>query len=137
MILVTMGLKAQKIDSIFVNLYTDSLKKGTHNYINIDGLYSNGSYLPLDSNDIIFKSSHGIFYGNNLWIPEDLKEPKVTIHVTMRKQPALVRQFDMYIKTTEDPHDLMSNEEVIEKIKDDLKKEQKQSKKDRKNKEKD
>ena len=30
--------KAQKIDNIFVNLYTYSLKKGTYNYINIDRL---------------------------------------------------------------------------------------------------
>jgi len=55
-------VKAQKIDSIYANLYTDSLKKGTYNYINIDGLLSNGSYLPLDSTQVIFKSSAGKFF---------------------------------------------------------------------------
>ncbi|MEO6720710.1 MAG: hypothetical protein ABIN67_10090, partial [Ferruginibacter sp.] len=54
-------VKAQKIDSIYVNLYTDSLKKGTYNYINVDGRLSNGSYLPLDSSQIIFKASAGKF----------------------------------------------------------------------------
>ncbi|MBA3674977.1 MAG: hypothetical protein H0W75_08510, partial [Chitinophagaceae bacterium] len=58
---------AQRIDSIFVNLYTDSLKKGTYNYINVDGLLSNGRYVPLDSTQIIFWASVGKFSGNDLW----------------------------------------------------------------------
>ena len=39
--------RAQKVDSIYFNLYTDSLKKQVHNYINVDGKFSNGSWLPL------------------------------------------------------------------------------------------
>ena len=35
-ILITTFAKAQKIESIHINLYTDSLKKGTYNYINVD-----------------------------------------------------------------------------------------------------
>jgi len=54
--------KAQKIDSIYVHLYTDSLKKGTYNYINIDGKLSNGRYLPLDTTDLVFSASDGKFY---------------------------------------------------------------------------
>ena len=42
-------LKAQQVDSIFLNLYTDSLKKGQHNYINVDGKLSNGKWMPLTS----------------------------------------------------------------------------------------
>ncbi len=33
---------AQKIEYVNFNLYTDSLKKGLHNYINVDGYIGNG-----------------------------------------------------------------------------------------------
>ena len=39
---------AQKVDSIYFHLYTDSLKKGQHNYINVDGKLSNGSWMPVN-----------------------------------------------------------------------------------------
>jgi len=41
-LLCSLFAKAQKVENIYVNLYTDSLKKGTFNYINIDGKLSNG-----------------------------------------------------------------------------------------------
>jgi hypothetical protein len=94
--------KAQKIDSIFVNLYTDSLKKGTYNYINVDGLMSNGKYLPLDSSHIIFKSNHGKFFGNSLWLDKDFKGDKVHISVCLKNNAASLQEFDMYVKKKED-----------------------------------
>jgi len=94
--------KAQKIDSIFVNLYTDSLKKGTYNYINVDGLMSNGKYLPLDSNHIIFKSDHGEFFGNSLWLDKNFKEEKVHISVCLKNNAASKQEFDIYVKKKED-----------------------------------
>jgi hypothetical protein len=109
--------KAQKIDSIYVNLYTDSLKKGTYNYINIDGLLSSGKYLPLDTNQIILSSSYGKFYGNSLLIDKDCKVEKVHIHVTLKKNPALSKHFIMYIKKKEDNERLPTAEEVINKMK--------------------
>ena len=48
---------SQKIDSISFHLYTDSLKKGQHNYINVDGKLSNGHWQPLTSKEIQFSSS--------------------------------------------------------------------------------
>ena len=105
--------RAQKIDSIYVNLYTDSLKKGTYNYINIDGLLSNGKYLPLDSSHLIFKSSYGKFYGNSLLIDRDCKVEKVMINVSMRKNPALHKEFVMYIKKKEDNERLPTAEEIL------------------------
>lgn len=94
--------KAQKIDSIYVNLYTDSLKKGTYNYINIDGLLSNGTYMPLDSNHIIFSSSYGKFYGNNLFIDSSKCFGEVLINVKLKKYPAVQKSFSLFIKTKED-----------------------------------
>ncbi len=112
----TSGVQAQKIDSIYVNLYTDSLKRGTHNYINVDGLLSNGSYQPLDSTDIIFKSSDGKFFGNSLLIDKDFSKEKITIEVTCRKNPLLHKRFDMYIKTKPDNEQLKTEEELLNEM---------------------
>lgn len=105
---------AQKIESIYVNLYTDSLKKGTYNYINIDGRLSNGKYLPLDSTQVIFSSSYGIFYGNSLLIGKDCTEEKINIKVTVRNNPAMQKEFVMYVKKKEDGK-LPTMQEVLKK----------------------
>ncbi len=106
--------KAQ-FDSICVHLYTDSLKRGTLNYINIDGLRA-GLYQPLDSNDIAFDCSYGEFFGNNLWIPEKYHYEKVRIRATVRKQPLLYKEFYLYIKREEDPP-LKTEKELLEEMK--------------------
>ena len=109
--------KAQKIDSIYVNLYTDSLKKGTYNYINIDGRLSNGSYLPLDNNDLTFTTSAGEFKGNSLWIDKDFKQNKVSIKVILKSNPSLHKEFDIYIKQVPDNEKLKTTEEILNEIK--------------------
>ncbi len=95
--------RAQKVESIYVNLYTDSLKKGTFNYINIDGKLSNGKYLPLDSTHLIFWASAGKFNGNSLWIDQDIAIDKVDVKVRLRSDPSLVKEFTIYIKKKPDP----------------------------------
>jgi len=107
--------KAQKIESIHVNLYTDSLKKGTFNYINIDGKLSNGKYLPLDSTDLIFWASEGKFNGNSLWIDSDITSEKVDIKVTSKANPSLHKEFTIYIKKKPDP-ELKTKEELMKEM---------------------
>ena len=109
--------KAQRIDSIYVNLYTDSLKKGTYNYINIDGRLSNGRYLPLDNNDLTFTASAGEFKGNSLWINKDCKENKVSIKVILKSNPLLHKEFDIYIKQLPDNEKLKTKEEILNEMK--------------------
>lgn len=108
---------AQKIDSIYVNLYTDSLKKGTYNYINIDGRLSNGRYLPLDNNDITFTASAGEFKGNSLWIDKDFKQDKVSIKVVLKSNPLQHKEFDIYIKQKPDNEKLKTSDEIINEMK--------------------
>lgn len=108
----TLG-KAQKIDSIYVHLYTDSLKKGTYNYINIDGKLSDGSYLPLDSTQIIFTSSDGKFYGNSLYLDPNFPKEKVTIKAILRSNPSMYKQFDVYIKKIPNPATLKTLDEIL------------------------
>ncbi len=112
----SLATKAQKIDAIFVNLYTDSLKKGTHNYINIDGQLSNGKYLPLDSTKIIFSCAQAKFEGNSIIIPSDFSAEKVTIKTTLKTNPTIFKEFDVYIKKMVDPP-LKSTNEVLAEMK--------------------
>lgn len=106
-------VKAQKVDSIFVNLYTDSLKKGTYNYINVDGLLSNGRYMPLDSNQVIFWASEGKFSGNSLWLDKDFKYEKVFIKVMLRRNLMVSKEFTVYIKKKPDNEKLKTAEELM------------------------
>ena len=115
-ILFAQFTKAQQVESIYVNLYTDSLKKGTLNYINIDGQLSNGKFLPLDSTHLIFWSSAGKFSGNSLWIDRDFAAAKVDIRVSLRKNPALVKEFSIYVKQKSDP-ELKTLDEIMNKSK--------------------
>ena len=115
-ILLISCARAQKIDNIHVNLYTDSLKKGTFNYINIDGHLTNGNYLPLDSTDVIFWSNEGKFYGNSLWIDKDFTKEKVSIKVVLRKNLSLSREFTMYIKKNPDNEKLKTSEELMNEL---------------------
>jgi len=105
--------KAQTIDSIYIHLYTDSLKKGTYNYINIDGRLSNGRYLPLDSSDLIFTASAGEFKGNSLWIDKDFKQKKVAIKVILKNNPSQHKEFEIYVKQKPDNEKLKTVEEIM------------------------
>ncbi|MEO6549474.1 MAG: hypothetical protein ABIN94_15840 [Ferruginibacter sp.] len=112
----TTATKAQKIEKIFVNLYTDSLKKGTLNYINIDGQLANGQYLPLDSTDILFTASAGKFIGNCLWVDPNFREDKINIKVVLKNNPSIVKQFDMYIKKKPDNERLKTTDEILHEM---------------------
>lgn len=121
-ILIGPFAKAQKIEKIFINLYTDSLKKGTYNYINVDGQLSNGKYIPLDSSQIIFHANEGKFYGNNLWIDKDFKNEKVYIKVFLKEDPNLSKEFTIYIKQKPDNEKLLTSEEILKEKKTKKKK---------------
>lgn len=107
---------AQKIDSLLVNLYTDSLKRGTFNYINIDGQLSNGRYLPLDSTHLSFSATAGHFSGNNLWIEPNFSGLKITVTVVLKSNPALHSSFDVYVKQVEPNEKLKTTEELLEEM---------------------
>ena len=111
-LLASLGSKAQDIQSIHVNLYTDSLKKGTFNYINVDGQLANGRYLPLDSTQLHFSCSAGHFEGNNLWIDKDTRTEKVHVKVSLKKNPAMTKEFDIYVKQKPDP-ELKTMDEIM------------------------
>ena len=113
LILVCGKSQAQQLDSIFFNLYTDSLKKGTYNYINVIGKLSNGSFRPMDSTQLIFTSSYGKFYGNSLWLPFEPTVEKVDITVKARQNPSQTLYRTIYIKKKADDEKLKTMDEIM------------------------
>jgi hypothetical protein len=106
LLLFTGSLKAvtaQKVESIHFNLYTDSLKKGQYNYINVDGKLSNGRWWPLTSKEVTFFCTAAEFSGNELIIPDDFKEEKVTVKVVLKANPSVVIEKTIWIKKIPDP----------------------------------
>lgn len=103
LLLVTTKIGAQKVDSIFFHLYTDSLKKGQHNYINVDGKLSNGQWLPLTNKEIIFACNQALFQGNELIIPLDFLDEKVKVTATLKSDPSTRIEKTIWIKQSPDP----------------------------------
>ena len=112
-ILATVISKAQKVDSIFFHLYTDSLKKGTYNYINVDGKLSNGAWKPLTAKEIQFSSSSCIFSGNELVIPANFREEKITVKAVLKSNPSISIEKTIWIKRKPDPEILPTQEELM------------------------
>src|SRR3954471_11114765 len=98
LIFVSFAARAQKIDSIYFNLYTDSLKKGVYNYINVDGKYSNGKFLPLMSDEVEFSSTAGRWEGNNIVIDTGSRIDSVVITAILKKDPSIKRTVTIFMK---------------------------------------
>ena len=104
---------AQKVDSIFFHLYTDSLKKGTYNYINVDGKTSDGKWKPLTGKEIEFTTSYGKFNGNELILPDEPTVEKLTVKAVLKSNPAIWREVTIWIKKKPDPEILPTKEEIL------------------------
>jgi len=105
--------RGQQVDSIFFHLYTDSLKKGTHNYINVDGKMHDGRWKPLTAREISFSSSHGVFEGNDLVLPVDFAGEKITVTAVLKADTSLRKQITIWIKKKQDDEQLPTKEEVM------------------------
>lgn len=115
LMLLSLISKAQKIDSISFHLYTDSLKKGTHNYINVDGKYATGKWLPLSNKEIDFTTSYGEFEGNELVLPAECKVDKVTIKAHLKSDPSKWKEVTIWIKKKPDDELLPTKEDILKK----------------------
>jgi hypothetical protein len=108
--LITFG---QKIDSIYFHLYTDSLKKGTHNYINVDGKLSNNKWQPLTGKEIKFTATYGEFEGNELVVPDHPNEEKITVRAELKSNPSIWKEVTIWIKKNPDNELLPTKDEVM------------------------
>jgi hypothetical protein len=107
---------AQKVDSIYFHLYTDSLKKGFYNYINVDGKMSDGTWAPLDSSEILFLSDGGFFKGNDLFIDSSYTGESVRVKAILKSNPAIRKEVVIYIRKRGFTEPLKTNEEILDEI---------------------
>lgn len=107
---------AQKIDSLYFNLYTDSLKKGFYNYISVDGKLADGSWQPLDSTQVIFTSNGGFFKGNDLFIDSSYSGETVTIKAMLINNRNIWKETTIYIRKRGFDEPLKSNEEILNEL---------------------
>ena len=116
LLLFTLSLvraKAQQVDSLYFNLYTDSLKKGTYNYINVEGKLSSGRIIPLDSSQVVFSCSTGQFMGNSLWLDPDTRTDKIEVVARLRDNPRKKITVLIYIKRLEYSGRVKTMDEVL------------------------
>lgn len=112
-ILISVAAQAQKIDSIYFNLYTDSLKKGVYNYINVDGKLSTGKFLPLMADEVVFSSSSGKWDGNNLIIDATSKIDSVVITAALKNHPEVKKSVCIHVKKIEVEPALKTEDELL------------------------
>ena len=124
-IIVYNSVSAQKIEAIQFNLYTDSLKKGFYNYINVDGKLDDGTWLPLDSNHVIFISDEGFFRGNDLFIDSSFTGEYVRVKVILKSNPSITKSVRIYIRKRGFDEPLKTDEEIINGIRSEQKKKKK------------
>lgn len=113
-IIASFATKAQKVESIYFNLYVDSLKKGVYNYINVDGKLSSGSFLPLMADEVQFSSSCGKWDGNNLIIDSASKADSVVITAVLKTRPEVKKMVTIYMKKIDIIPVLKTEKELLE-----------------------
>lgn len=113
-VLFSFAAKAQKIENIYFNLYTDSLKKGVHNYINVDAKYTNGTYLPLMTNEVVFTSTDGKWDGNNLILERTFKKDSVVVTAWLKERPEIKKSVAIYMKKIETEPPLKTEKELLD-----------------------
>lgn len=105
----------QPVDSIYFHLYTDSLKKGVHNYINVDAKLRDGRWLPLTARELNFTSTAGRFEQCNLILDTAFKGEKVTVKASLKRDPQIWREVTIYLKTVDTVERLRTVEEILQR----------------------
>ncbi len=111
-------LQLPVLKNIRYNLYTDSIKPILNYYVNIEGEFSSGRILPLDSNTILISASQGNMKGMEWVAPAKRNFDKVIFTATVKGMPHMSISKTVYLKQYIDPRDALdyqdaSEEEII------------------------
>ena len=107
---------AQKIDSIYFHLYTDSLKKGFYNYINVDGKTADGRWMPLSSQEVDFfvaDTASLRFQKNDLFIDSTYSAETVRVKAVLKSNPTVWKEVVIYIRKRGFNEPLPTNEDIF------------------------
>lgn len=106
-------LSAQSIVDIRFNLYADSVKTTIDNYINVEAKLSDGRFIPLTSENIIFKSDYGYWEGNSLVLSKEKNIFKVNISAQLRDNPSKNISTTVYVQQYPDAGAFLSEENFM------------------------
>jgi hypothetical protein len=115
-LLFVLKAPAQKVESIYFNLYTDSLKKGFYNYINVDGKCADGTWMPLDTTQIKLTATAGTFKGNDIFIDSSYTGETITVKAVLKRDPAIWKEVVIYIRKRGFDEPLKTNDEILNEM---------------------
>ncbi|HEU4904469.1 MAG TPA: hypothetical protein VFT06_16805, partial [Flavisolibacter sp.] len=101
------------------HLYTDSLKKGFYNYINVDGRTTNGNWMPLSSQELDFSTNNDTclkFQNNDLFIDSAYAKETVTVKATLKSNPRVWKEVTIYIRKRGFDEPLKTNQEILDEM---------------------
>ncbi|RYD57357.1 MAG: hypothetical protein EOP56_08595 [Sphingobacteriales bacterium] len=115
---VSVSLSIPILGDMRFNLYTDSIKPILNYYVNVEGTFTNGQILPVDTSLITVTSDNGMMKGMEWIAPKQRSFDKVKFTATSKYNPSLSMSATMYIKKFDDPRDAPGYEDRTE---DDIK----------------
>jgi hypothetical protein len=98
---------------MYFNLYVDSLKKGTFNYINVEGKFSNGSYMPLTSDELDFTCDSAKFDKSSLFIDSNFVPRFVKVCAVYKKDRSKKVEMRIPIRQYVAEEKLKTEQEVL------------------------
>jgi hypothetical protein len=69
--------------------------------------------MPLTEKEVLFSCSTARFEGNELVIPPDFKDEKVTVKAVLKSNPSLSLERTIWIKKKPDPAVLPTQDEIL------------------------
>jgi hypothetical protein len=112
-----------RLKRIYFNLYTDSIKTVLHYYVNVEGEYSDGRVLPMDTSLIRIIADRGIMSGNDWIAPKQIDFEKVTFHAIAKDDPRINDRVTVWLKRLKDPRDEMDADDMdMPVVPDDIRK---------------
>ncbi|WP_423737592.1 hypothetical protein [Chitinophaga caseinilytica] len=88
--------------------YADSLKRGIHFYLNVEGIYNSGKIYPLDTTRIRFNADQGKILGQDLLIPlTDSSTQNIHVTAVYRGDAAIRAESDIPVKILPDDESLI------------------------------
>ncbi len=99
---VTADLQLPQLTGMRFNHYADSLKRNIHFYLNIEGKFSSGKILPLDTNEVHFQISAGKLIGQDLLLPAGDTTKIIRVEAWYKLNPNMYLMSDIPVKQMPD-----------------------------------
>jgi hypothetical protein len=104
-------LQLPYITGIRFNHYADSLKRGIHFYLNVEGRFNTGKVYPLDTSSIRLETSAGQLLGQDLLLNNGDTTRFINVKASYKSNPSLVARSVIPVKQKADDGSGVINDE--------------------------